>query len=158
MGGDDSKDLRRKDKGILFSTRADTGAGGEHDGDSAGRGENTGERQAGVSGMSAVELRGGDSTRDDLLDEGTILTVDGVSCGEGDESGVSTRVDTGEAGGEGERDAAESCEDDGWRGGEGRNADGEDSGEGDDWGRGATTWADVGEAGEGDGQRRWTTT
>jgi hypothetical protein len=44
MGGDDSKDLRHKDKGTLFSTRAETGTGSEHDGDLAGRGENTGER------------------------------------------------------------------------------------------------------------------
>jgi hypothetical protein len=79
-------------------TKTETGAGGEHDEDSTGRGENTGERQAGVGGTSAVESRGGDGTRDDLLDEGTILAVDGVSGGERDESGVSMRVDTGEGG------------------------------------------------------------
>jgi hypothetical protein len=87
------------------------GAGGEYDGDSAGRGGNTGERQAEVGGTSAMELRGGDGTRDDLLDEGAILTVDSVSGSEGDKSRVSTRVDTGEAGGEGEREGVvENCE------------------------------------------------
>jgi hypothetical protein len=37
-GGDDSKDLRHEDKGICFSTKTETGAGGEHDEDSTGRG------------------------------------------------------------------------------------------------------------------------
>jgi hypothetical protein len=153
-GGDDSRDLRRKDKGILFVTRTETGAGGEHDEDSTGRGENTSEGQTGVGGTSAVESRGGDGTRDDLFDEGTMLAVDGVSDGERDKSGVSMRVDTSEAGGKGEREgAAEDCGDDGWRGGEGVNAgvvDREDGEGGDDWGRSVTTWADVGEAGEGE--------
>jgi hypothetical protein len=101
-----------------------------------------------------VELRGGDGTRDDLFDEGTILAVDGVSGGERDESRVSTRVDTSEAGGEHEREGtAEDCGDDGWWGSEGMNAgvvDRKDGEGGDDWGRGMTMWADVGEAGEGE--------
>jgi hypothetical protein len=110
-GRDNSKDLRCKDKGILFLTRMETGMGSEHNEDSAGRGESTGKRQAGVSGVSTVELRGGDGMRDDLLDKGTILTVDSVLGSERDESGVSTRVDTGKAGSEGKREgAAENCE------------------------------------------------
>jgi hypothetical protein len=103
--------LRCKDKGILFSTRAEMGVCGEYDGNSAGRGGNTGKRQAEVGGTSAMELRGGDGTRDDLLDEGAILSVDSVSGSEGDKSRVSTRVDTGEAGSEGECEGvAENCE------------------------------------------------
>jgi hypothetical protein len=87
------------------------GAGGEYDGDSAGRGGNTGKRQAEVGRMSTMELRGGDGTRDDLLDEGAILTVDSMSGSEGDKSRVLMRVDTGEVGGEGEREGVvENCE------------------------------------------------
>jgi hypothetical protein len=111
MGGDNSKELRHKDKGILFSTRAEMGVGSEYDRDSASRGGNTGERQAEVGGMSTMESRGGDGTRDDLLDEGAILTVDSMSGSEGDKSRVSTRVDTGEVGSEGEHEGvAENCE------------------------------------------------
>jgi hypothetical protein len=135
MGRDNSKDLRHKDKGIIFSTRVETGTDSEHNGDLAGRGENTGERQAGVGGTSAVELRGGDGMRDDLLDKGMILTVDSMSGSEGDKSRVLTRVDTGKAGGKGECEGA--VENGKGMGGEGRNTgvvDGEDSREGNDWG------------------------
>jgi hypothetical protein len=156
VGGDNSKDLRHKDKGILFSTRADMGAGSEQDGDLAGRGENTGERQAGVGRTSTVELRGGDGTRDNLLDKGMILTVDSMSGGEGDESRVSTRVDTGEVGSEGKHEGA--VGNGKGMGSKGRNAgmvDGEDGREGNDWGQGTTTWADIGEVGgEGNGRGR----
>ena len=69
-------------------TGTETGAGGEQDGESVDRGENTGEGRAGVGGTSAVDSRGGDGTRDDWLGEGTILAVDGVSDGEGDKSRV----------------------------------------------------------------------
>jgi hypothetical protein len=150
-GRDNSKDLRHKDKGTLFSTRAETGMGSEQDGDSAGRGENTGKRQAGVGRTSTVELRGGDGMRDNLLDEGMILTVD--------KSGVSTRVDTGEAGGEGKHEGA--AGNGKGMGSEGRNmgmVDREEGREGNDWGQGATMWADIGKVGgEGNGQGRCTT-
>jgi hypothetical protein len=74
-----------------------------------------------------------------LLDEKTMLTVDGMSGNVRDESGVvSTKVDTSETGGEGEREgAAEDCGDDGWRGDKGINTgmvDREDGEGGDDWG------------------------
>jgi hypothetical protein len=156
-GRDNSKDLRCKDKGILFSTRAETGTGSEHDRDSTGRGENTGKRQAGVGGTSVVELRGGDGTRDNLSDERVILMVDSVSGGKGDESRVLTRVDTGEVGSEGKCEGVvENCKDDSWQGGKGINAgmvDREDSREGNDWGQGMTMWADIGKVGgEGNGQ------
>jgi hypothetical protein len=65
IGRDDNKDLRRMNKGICFSTGAETaGTGGEQDGDSAGRGKDTGEGQAAVDGVSTVKLRGSDSTVD----------------------------------------------------------------------------------------------
>jgi hypothetical protein len=106
-----------------------------------------------------VEWRGGDGTRDDLLDEGMILTVDSMSGSKGDKSRVSTRVDTGKAGGEGECEGAAGNGE--GMGSKGRNAgmvDREEGREGDDWGRGMTTWADVGEVGgEGDGQGQCTT-
>jgi hypothetical protein len=121
-------------------TRTETGAGGERDEDSACREENTGERQAGVIGTSAVGSRGGDGTKGNLLDEGAMLTVDGVPGGEGDETRLSTRVDTGEAG-EGERErAVENCE------------GGEAVGEGDGPRQCATTWSGTGKA-RGEGER-----
>jgi hypothetical protein len=86
-GSNDNKDLRCKNKGILFSTRAEMGVGSEHNRDLAGRGENTGERQAEVGRTSVVELRGGNSMRDDLLDKGAILMFDSMLGSKGDKSG-----------------------------------------------------------------------
>jgi hypothetical protein len=138
-----SKDLRQRDSGFcFFSTKAEMGTGSERNRDLAGRGENTGERQAGVDRMSMVELRGGDGTRDNLLDKGTILTVDSMSGSEGDESRVSTRVDTSKAGGEGEHEGVGvvgNCE---GMGSKGRNTgvvDGEEGREGNNWGQGVMT-------------------
>jgi hypothetical protein len=100
IGRDGNKDLRRMNKGIRFSTGAETaGAGGEQDRDSAGRGKDTGEGQAAVDEVSTVKLRGGDSTVNGWLDKGARSMFDGVSGGGGHMSGVSTGVDTGKGGG-----------------------------------------------------------
>jgi hypothetical protein len=97
IGRDGNKDLRCMNKGICFSTGAETaGTGGKQDGDLAGRGKDAGEGQAAVDRASAVKLRGGDSTVDGWLDEGAMSMFDGVSGGRGHMSGVSMRVDTGE--------------------------------------------------------------
>src|SRR5580698_4529862 len=94
IGRDGNKDLRRMNKGIRFSTEAETaGAGSEQDeGDLAGRGKDAGEGQAAVNGASAVNLRGEDSMGESLMDEGAASSSSGVSGSEADASEMSRRM------------------------------------------------------------------
>jgi hypothetical protein len=93
IGRDGNKDLRRMNKGIRFSTGAETaGTGSEQDGDLAGRGEDAGEGQAAVDGASAVKLRSEGSMGEGLMDEGVVSTSSGMLGSKGDASKMSRRI------------------------------------------------------------------
>jgi hypothetical protein len=91
IGRDGNKDLRCMNKGIHFSTEAETaGTGSEQDeGDLAGRGKDTGEGQAEVNGAL---LRGEGSMGEGLMDGGAASTSIGMSGSERDAREISRRM------------------------------------------------------------------
>jgi hypothetical protein len=94
IGRDGNKDLRCMNKGIRFSTGAETaGADGKQDeGDSAGRGKDAGEGQAAVNRASTVNLRGEGNMGEGLMDEGAASSSSGVSGSKADASEMSRRM------------------------------------------------------------------
>ena len=85
---DGNKDLRRMNRGIRFSTGAETaGVGSEQDEDSADRGKDAGEGLAAKDGTCQVKLRGRGNKIDGLSEGGAMSMLSSGGTGVGTEGG-----------------------------------------------------------------------